>query len=444
MRMYDIISKKRDGHELSTEEINYFVSGYIKGEIPDYQASALLMAIYINKMSKRETADLTLAMAGSGDMVDLSQIKGIKVDKHSTGGVGDKTTLIVAPLAAAAGVPVAKMSGRGLGHSGGTVDKLESIPGFKVSIEMSDFILNVNRSRISLIGQTGNLVPADKKLYALRDVTATVANISLIASSIMSKKIAAGCDAIVLDVKTGSGAFMKDIDSSIELAKEMVDIGANVGRNTVAVITDMNQPLGKAIGNSLEVIEAIETLKGSGPKDLEEVCLTVAGYMIHLGGMANSPEQGKELAYRKLIDGEGLAKLKQLISNQDGDVEVTDDYSLFPQASIEHQVLAPFNGYIEGMKAEEIGLSTVILGAGRETKDSVIDYSVGITLNKKVGDKVKTGEKLATIYANDELKLKRCEEMLLSSYIISEQPVIKKNLVYGIVTKEGISKFEVK
>lgn len=441
MRMYDIIEKKRDKKELSTEEINFFVEGFTADKIPDYQASAFLMAIYLNGMNKRETADLTMAMAKSGDIIDLSQIKGIKVDKHSTGGVGDKTTLIVGPLAAAAGVPIAKMSGRGLGHTGGTIDKLESIPRFNVNLDMNTFINNVNSFGISLVSQTGNLVPADKKIYALRDVTATVGNISLIASSIMSKKIAAGSNAIVLDVKTGSGAFMKDIESSFELAKEMVDIGTNVGRNTVALITDMNQPLGNAIGNSLEVIEAIETLKGNGPKDLEELCLILAGYMIYLGDKAKSPQEGKRIAHEKLINGEGLEKLRQLIKHQGGNENVIDNYSLFPQASIVCDVLSNYEGYISGMKSEQIGISSVILGAGRETKESKIDYSVGIVLNKKIGDKIRIGEKLATIYANDKNKLKQCEELLLSSYLFSDNPVQKSKLVYGIVTKDGIERF---
>lgn len=441
MRMYDIIAKKRDGHELSTEEINFFVTGFVTGEIPDYQVSTLLMAIYLNKMNKRETADLTMAMAKSGDTVDLSQIKGIKVDKHSTGGVGDKTTFIVASIVAASGIPIAKMSGRGLGHTGGTIDKLESIPGMNVSIDMDTFIKNVNQIKFALVGQTGNLVPADKKIYAMRDVTATVANISLIASSIMSKKIAAGADAIVLDVKTGNGAFMKDLDSSFELAKAMVDIGTEVGRNTVALITNMDQPLGNAIGNSLEVIEAIETLKGKGPKDLEEVCLILAGYMIYLGGCAESIKLGKEMAHRKLLDGEGLAKFKQLISYQGGNVEVIDDYELFPQAQIKYEVHSPNGGYISAIKAEEIGIASMVLGAGRVKKEDKIDYSVGIILNKKVGEKVKEGEVLAVIYANDKSKLKQCETILLSSFETSDEKVQERKLIYGIVTKDGVEKF---
>lgn len=440
MRMYDIIAKKRDGDELSTEEINFFVSGFVKGEIPDYQASALLMAIYLKKMSKRETADLTMAMAKSGDTVDLSQIKGIKVDKHSTGGVGDKTTFVVISLVAAAGVPVAKMSGRGLGHTGGTADKLESIPGYNTALDRETFIRNVNTIKIANVTQTGNLVPADKKIYALRDVTATIENISLIASSIMSKKIAAGADAVVLDVKTGNGAFMKDLGSSFELAKAMVDIGTEVGRNTVALVTDMDQPLGNAIGNSLEVIEAIETLKGKGPKDLEEVCITLAGYMIYLGGRAESVEQAKELAHRKLIDGEGLAKFKQLISYQGGNIEVIDDYELFPQAKIKHEVSSPFNGYVSTIKAEEIGVASMVLGAGRVTKEDKIDYSVGIILKRKVGDKVKEGDVLSVIYANDENKLKQCETILLSSFEVSEEKVPERKLIYGIVTKDGVER----
>jgi pyrimidine-nucleoside phosphorylase len=392
-------------------------------------------------MNKREIADLTMAMAKSGDMIDLSSIEGIKVDKHSTGGVGDKTTLIVAPLAAAAGVPVAKMSGRGLGHTGGTIDKLESIPGFNVSIERNKFIDNVNKNKIALVGQTGNLVPADKKIYALRDVTATVSCIPLISSSIMSKKIAAGSDAIVLDVKTGSGAFMKDIESSFELAKEMVDIGTNVGRNTIAVITDMDEPLGNAIGNSLEVIESIETLKGYGPKDLEEVSLVLAGFMIYLGGKANTFEEGKSIAEEKLKSGEALEKLKLLIESQGGNSEVVNNYAIFPRSKMQIEVECPFEGYIDSIMSEKIGKASVVLGGGRETKESIIDYSVGIILHKKVGEEVETGDKLATIFYNDEEKMQESKELLLSAYSISPECKNLNKLIYGIVNKDQILRY---
>ncbi|MEA4826672.1 MAG: thymidine phosphorylase, partial [Clostridium sp.] len=348
MRMYDIIMKKRNGGELTTEEINFFVDGYTKGEIPDYQVSALMMAIYFQKMNKRETAALTKAMVESGDVVDLSAIEGIKVDKHSTGGVGDTTTLVLGPIVAAAGVPVAKMSGRGLGHTGGTIDKLESFPGFSVEMPIEKFIENVNEKKIAIGGQTANLAPADKKLYALRDVTATVDNMSLIAGSIMSKKIASGADAIVLDVKTGSGAFMKDEDSSFALAQEMVDIGTHVGRNTIGVITNMDEPLGFAVGNALEVQEAIDTLKGRGPSDLTELCLTLGSHMLVLGKKANSFEEGKKILQDIINSGKGLAKLRELVEAQGGDSRFVDDPSLFPKPSIVEAVASPQDGYVKG------------------------------------------------------------------------------------------------
>lgn len=440
MRVVDIIEKKRDNNELSIEEINYFISGFTNGAIPDYQASALLMAIYLNGMNQRETVDLTMAMANSGDVMDLSKIAGIKVDKHSTGGVGDKTTLVVGPLAAAAGVPIAKMSGRGLGHTGGTIDKLESIPGFKIDMQMNQFVDNVNKYGIAIAGQTGNLVPADKKIYALRDVTGTISNISLIASSIMSKKIAAGSDAILLDVKTGSGAFMKSKDDAFNLAKEMVDIGTNVGRNTVAIITDMNQPLGSTIGNSLEVIEAIDTLKGNGPEDFEEICVMLAGYIIYLGEKASSFEEGEKIAREKLQNGEGLQKLRQLIDIQGGNSNVIDDYSIFPKADITHIVKAENEGFVSEIDAHGIGVASMILGGGRETKDSKIDYSVGLKLLKKVGDKLEVGDVLATIYGNDQEKVLECQKILQSSYRYSNENIVKTKLIYGIVSKDGVQK----
>lgn len=441
MRMYDIIMKKRNGGELITEEINYFVQEYTKGNIPDYQVSALMMAIYFQKMNKRETADLTMAMVNSGVTIDLSDIEGIKVDKHSTGGVGDTTTLILGPIVAAAGVPVAKMSGRGLGHTGGTIDKLESFKGFSVEMSREQFVRNVNEKKIAIGGQTVNLAPADKKLYALRDVTATVDNISLIASSIMSKKIAAGADAIVLDVKTGSGAFMKKEDDSFELAKEMVDIGNNVGRNTVAVITDMDQPLGFAVGNALEVKEAIDTLKGEGPEDLTELCLTLGSYMLVLGGRAKTVEEGRKILEDIIHSGKGLAKLKELVEAQGGDPSYVDDPSLLPKASIVQPVVSAQAGYVKAIKADDIGRAALVLGAGRETKESEIDLSVGIVLHKKIGDYVKEGEAIATIHANSAKKQKIAEEMILGSYEIVPEEIKKSKLIKGIITKDEIKRF---
>ncbi len=441
MRMYDIIAKKRNGGELTTEEINFFIEGYTKGEIPDYQVSSLMMAIYFQKMNKRETADLTMAMVNSGEIVDLSAIEGIKVDKHSTGGVGDTTTLILGPIVAAAGVPVAKMSGRGLGHTGGTLDKLESFPGFSIDMSVEQFISNVNERKIAIGGQTANLAPADKKLYALRDVTATVDNMSLIAGSIMSKKIAAGADAIVLDVKTGSGAFMKDEDSAFELAKEMVDIGNNVGRNTIGVITDMDQPLGFAVGNALEVKEAIETLKGEGPEDLTELCLTLGSYMLVLGGKAKDSKEARNILEDIIKSGKGLAKLKELVEAQGGDPSYVEDPKLFKVPSIVEPVLAEEDGYVKAIKADDIGISALVLGAGRETKESEIDLSVGVIIHKKIGDFVKKGEAIATIYANDRNKKNQSEEIILNAYEIVKDKVDKKPLIKGIVTKDGIQKF---
>lgn len=441
MRMYDLIMKKRNGSELTTEEINFFVDGYTKGTIPDYQVSALMMAIYFQKMNKRETADLTMAMVNSGNTIDLSAIEGVKVDKHSTGGVGDTTTLILAPIVAAAGIPVAKMSGRGLGHTGGTLDKLESFEGFSVEMPIEKFIEDVNTRKIAIAGQSGDLAPADKKLYALRDVTATVDNMSLIASSIMSKKIASGADAIVLDVKTGSGAFMKEEDKSFELAQEMVDIGNSVGRNTIGVVTDMDQPLGFAVGNILEVKEAIDTLKGEGPEDLTELCYTLGSYMIMLAGKAKSAEEAREVLKHIIESGSGLNKLKELVEIQGGNPEVVDNPDLFKKAPIVEEVLAPKDGYVKSIKADDIGLAALVLGAGRETKESEIDLAVGVVLRKKIGDYVKAGESIATIHANDMDKKKSSEEIILKAYGFSDEEVKAPKLIKGIVTKEGIKKF---
>lgn len=441
MRIYDIIKKKRDNEVLSKEEINFFVEKYSKGEIPDYQASALLMAIYLNKMNKEETAYLTEAMMNSGEVIDLSAINGIKVDKHSTGGVGDKTTIALAPLVASCNAPVAKMSGRGLGHTGGTLDKLESIPGFSIEMEPSKFIDSVNKHKIAVCGQTASIAVADKKMYALRDVTATVDNISLIASSIMCKKLASGADAIVLDVKTGDGAFMKTIDDSFALAKEMVDIGDNMNRETIALITDMDEPLGFAVGNSLEVIEAIETLKGRGPKDFVMLCETLGAYMLLLAKVVESFEEGKEKIQEAISSGRALDKLREFIDNQGGNSKVVDDYSLLPQAKEILEIKSPKKGYIKKIEAEEVGVSAMILGAGRETKEDELDLSAGIVLAKKVSDFVEEGETIAYMHYNKLDKIEVAKERFLNAYTISDEKVDEGKLVYGVVTKDKILKF---
>ena len=433
MRMYDIIMKKRNGFSLSEEEINFFVENYTNGTIPDYQVSALMMAIYFQKMNKEETVWLTMAMAKSGDMLDLSGIHGIKVDKHSTGGVGDKTSLALTPMVAACGVPIAKMSGRGLGHTGGTIDKLESFPGFCTSISTEEFIQNVNQNGIALMGQTANLAPADKKLYALRDVTATVDNMSLIASSIMSKKLAAGADAIVLDVKTGSGAFMKKKDDAFALAKEMVSIGRMAKRNTIAVISDMDQPLGRAIGNALEVKEAIDTLKGEGPADFEKLVLTLGAQMLIAGEKASTQEEALSMLKNVIDSGKALDKLAKLIKSQGGDEKAVYDTSLLPNAKFSREVKAKVSGFVSSIACDEIGICSLILGGGRETKESVIDLSVGLVLEKKVGDPVNIGDTLATIYYNDETKANACEERFLNAYHITKDKPELNPLIYDII-----------
>lgn len=433
MRMYDLILKKRNGNELTKEEINYFVENYTNGEIPDYQVSALLMAIFFQKMNGRETADLTMAMVNSGDILDLSEIEGIKVDKHSTGGVGDTTTLVLGPMVAALGVPVAKMSGRGLGHTGGTIDKLESFKGFSVEMPRDKFIGNVNNIKIAVGGQTGELAPADKKLYALRDVTATVDNVSLIASSIMSKKIAAGADCIVLDVKVGEGAFMKTPEAAQELAAEMVSIGTNVGRKTVAIISDMDQPLGLAIGNALEVEEAIDTLKGNGPKDLFELCLTLGSYMVTLAGAAKNVEEAREKLQETITSGAAINKLKEFVKAQGGDTACIDDTSLLPKAKYVVPVLADTDGVVEKIHAESIGLIAMELGAGRATKESIIDLAVGIVLNKKRGEKISKGDVIAYIHSNDESNIEKAKQDILSNYVISPNYIDNIPLIHHIV-----------
>jgi pyrimidine-nucleoside phosphorylase len=432
--MVDIIEKKRNGKELSTEEIQFFINGYTKGAIPDYQASALLMSIFFRGMTERECADLTMAMARSGDQMDLSAIQGIKVDKHSTGGVGDTTTLVLGPLVASVGVPVAKMSGRGLGHTGGTIDKLESVPGFHVEMESSKFIELVNRNKIAVVGQSGNLTPADKKLYALRDVTATVESIPLIASSVMSKKIAAGADAIVLDVKTGAGAFMKTRESARELAEAMVRIGQQVGRKTMAVISDMNQPLGYAIGNALEVKEAIDTLKGKGPQDLTELCLTLGSYMVLLAEQAGTVEEAREKLQKSIQNGTALETFRSFLAAQGGDASVVDHPEKLPQAKYQINLPAKEDGFIADMEADSIGTAAMWLGAGRATKESKIDLAVGIILKKKMGDPIKKGETMATIYSNRE-DVEDVKEKLYESIKIAKKKVHAPTLIHEIITK---------
>ena len=433
MRMYDLIMKKRNGAALSKEEIEFMVSEYTVGNIPDYQMSAMMMAIYFVGMNAEETLHLTMAMAHSGDMLDLSEIKGIKVDKHSTGGVGDKTSLALTPMVAACGLSVAKMSGRGLGHTGGTIDKLESFEGFKTDIATEQFVENVNTIGVSIMGQTANLAPADKKLYALRDVTATVDNMSLIASSIMSKKLAAGSDAIVLDVKTGSGAFMKEKEDALSLAKEMVSIGKMAGRKTVAVITDMDQPLGNAVGNALEVKEAIDTLKGNGPEDFTKLCYTLGAYMLMAGNLAKDALEAESMIKDAVLSGRALDKFVQFIKAQGGNVEQIYDTSLLPKASLEKYVYLDSEGYVKKIVCDEVGICSLILGGGRENKESIIDLSVGIVLHKKVGDYVAKDEAVATIYGNSEEKIKEASERLVKAYTLSENKVEKRPLIKGII-----------
>lgn len=434
MRMVDLIEKKRDGQELTKEEIQFVIKGYTDGSIPDYQVSALTMAIFFQGMTENERADLTMAMVESGDQIDLTKIDGIKVDKHSTGGVGDTTTLVLGPLVAAVGVPVAKMSGRGLGHTGGTIDKLESVEGFHVEIKNEEFIKLVNQNKIAVIGQSGNLTPADKKLYALRDVTATVDSIPLIASSIMSKKIAAGADAIVLDVKTGAGAFMKTLDDSRELAKAMVRIGNNVGRNTMAVISDMSQPLGFAIGNALEVKEAIDTLKGEGPEDLTELCLTLGSHMVYLAKKANTLKEAREKLEKAIKDGSALETFKVFLSSQGGDASVVDNPQKLPQAKYTFELEAKQDGYVSEIVADEIGTAAMLLGAGRATKESEIDLAVGLVLRKKIGDHVSKGESLVTICSNFE-NVEEVRNMLYENITISPEKVPAPVLIHEEITE---------
>ena len=429
-RFVDLIQKKKNGETLTKEEIDFMITDYVAGKIPDYQMSAMLMAIYFNGMENEELAALTLAMRDSGDLVDLSPIEGIKVDKHSTGGVGDKTTLIVGPIVAACGVPVAKMSGRGLGFTGGTLDKLESISGFRIDLSAEEFFETVKKTGISVIGQTGNLAPADKLLYALRDVTATVDSIPLIAASVMSKKLAAGSDKIVLDVTTGSGAFMKNTRDAKKLAKHMVAIGNHAGKETVAILTGMEEPLGFAIGNNMEVKEAIEVLKGGGPEDVKEVSVAIAGMMLSLGLENVSHSQGKRMAKKALSSGQAFEKFKEMVQAQGGDIRYVEHPEFFERDAFEGEVLAAEDGFLSGMDTEKIGVAAGLLGAGRETKDSVIDMSAGIYLKKKIGDTVKKGEPIAICYAGTKEKLNRGMAMFESSIRYSkEAPRIPKLIV---------------
>lgn len=429
MRMYDIIKKKRDGGTLTPQEIQYVIQGYVNETIPDYQMSALLMAIYFQGMEEEETVRMTMEVANSGEMMDLSAIEGIKADKHSTGGVGDKTTLIVAPIVASCGVKVAKMSGRGLGHTGGTVDKLESIPGFRTTLSKEEFIEVVNQVGVSVIGQSGNLTPADKKLYALRDVTATVDSIPLIAISIMSKKLAAGSDCILLDVKVGSGAFMKTVEEAEVLAEEMVSIGTNAGKKTAAVVTNMDVPLGNYIGNSLEVIEAVDVLKGNGPEDLKDVCCTLATLMLYLAGKGDQKTCGK-MVEEAITSGRAFRTLLAMVQAQGGDTAVLENTDLYEKAPYTYEVTAPSTGYITQMDTEQCGIASVMLGAGREVKDGPIDYSAGIRIEKKTGDYVEQGQVIACLYSSKQELFERAEQQWLQAITIGTEPPEKQPLIY--------------
>ena len=440
MRMFDLIEKKKQGLSLTKEEISFMIEHYVKGEIPDYQMSAMLMAIYFKGMENEELTNLTLTMAHSGDVADLSPIEGIKVDKHSTGGVGDKTTLVIAPLVAACGAKVAKMSGRGLGHTGGTVDKLESIPGFKTDLPEDEFFKVVNKIGVSVIGQSGNMAPADKKLYALRDVTATIDSVPLISASIMSKKLAAGSDKILLDVTTGSGAFIKDFEQAIELAKTMVAIGEGAGKQTVALITNMDTPLGHNIGNIMEVKEVVELLNGEGPADLKEVCLHLAANMLYLTGNGEIDECMK-LAEETLVSGKVLAKFKEMVTEQQGDASYIEDTTKFKDAEFFVDVVAPATGYITHMNTEQCGIASVVLGAGRETKESEIDFSAGIKVIKKTGDYVEVGESIATLYSSSFDGFSQAAKILLGAYTIGKEKPEPEKLILARVTIDGVERF---
>ncbi|WP_413380292.1 pyrimidine-nucleoside phosphorylase [Alkalihalobacillus sp. 1P02AB] len=432
MRMVDLIEKKRDGIELTKDEIRFIISNYTKGDIPDYQMSALSMAIFFRDMTKAERAELTMAMVDSGDKIDLSSLEGIKVDKHSTGGVGDKTTIALAPLVASLGVPVAKMSGRGLGHTGGTLDKLEAIPGFSVEMDTEQFLKQVNEHKVAVVGQTNNLTPADKKLYSLRDVTATVNSIPLIASSVMSKKIASGAEAIVLDVKVGSGAFMKEFEQAKELATAMVEIGNELGRNTMAIISDMNQPLGRTVGNALEVKEAIELLKGEGPDDLHELCLTLGSYMVYLAEKASSIEEARTKLEEVIRSGKALETFKTFIRAQGGDDSIVDQLEKLPVATYKLEVPSPKSGYVAEIIADKIGTAAMKLGAGRPTKEAEIDLAVGLVLNKKIGDYVEQGESLVTLHSNDK-QVEEAQQIIYDAYRLTNELVTPPTLIHEII-----------
>ncbi|MGM9899082.1 MAG: pyrimidine-nucleoside phosphorylase [Bacilli bacterium] len=434
MRAIDIIIKKRDGYALSKEEIDFIINGYVNKQIPDYQISALLMAIFFRGMSEEEQYNLTMTMLNSGEQIDLSKIKGVKVDKHSTGGVGDKTSLVVAPLASAFAVKMAKMSGRGLGHTGGTLDKLESIPGFRIELTSDEFFKQVNEIGLAIIGQSANITPADKLLYALRDVTGTVESVPLIASSIMSKKLASGADHIVLDVKVGKGAFMKNVEDASILAEAMVKIGKNSQRDTVATLTDMSQPLGECVGNSLEVIEAIETLKGNGPKDFTDLCVALTAEILMIAKVANDETSAKQMVIEAIKDGRGLEQLRKMIIYQGGNPNVIDDYSLFDVSDqiIELKYLEEQQGYVEEIDALKIGEAAMLLGAGRLTKEDKIDYSVGVVVKKKVGDKLEKGDVIAKIYTNGT-NTEQAIAKVLDAYVISKQPIKQRDIILKII-----------
>ena len=440
MRVYDLIAKKRDGGTHSREELEQIVNGYVSGEVTDYQMAAWMMAVYLRGMTDEETAELTDVMAHSGVMVDLSPIPGIKVDKHSTGGVGDKTTLVIAPIVAACGVKIAKMSGRGLGHTGGTIDKMESVPGTRTALSQEEFFAQVNRIGLSVIGQSEGIAIADKKMYALRDVTATVSCIPLIASSIMSKKLASGSDAILLDVTTGTGAFMKTVDQSIELAKLMVSIGTHHGRRVAAMITDMDTPLGHNIGNSLEVAESMAVLQGKGPADLTEVCLQLASNMLYLAGKGEMAAC-RAMAEQVIADGSAFEICCKMFAAQGGDTSVLRDASLFRKAKYAHDICAPADGYIVQNDVERIGNASVLLGAGRIKKEDSIDFAAGIIMHKKLGDAVKAGEPICTLYADDDTLFAAAEEMYVGGLTIGAEKAEVPPLIYARVTSEGVERF---
>jgi len=434
----EIIARKRDGGKLTRQEIEFILSGYLSGAIPDYQMSAFLMAVFIRGMDLEETEELTWCMLNSGKILDVGFIPGVKVDKHSTGGVGDKVSLILAPLVASCGVTVPMVSGRGLGHTGGTLDKLESIPGFKTALSIEEFIENLKHTRVSIMGQTRELVPADREIYALRDVTGTVQSIPLITASILSKKLASGADALVFDVKMGNGAFMQSKETAVTLARNLIKVSKKAGRKAIALLTDMNEPLGNAVGNSVEVIEAIETLKGKGPEDILEVTLTLGSYMLILAGKAHNFHQAKELLSEKIRNGEGLDKFRQLISQQGGDPEIIEDYSLFPKTNYQIEVKSDEKGYVNAMDTKEIGLAAVELGAGREKLDSNVDLDVGIFIRKKIGDPVKKNEELAKILANDFEKGKKAEERIKKAYKITRQKTKRLKKVLFLMDDKGV------